>query len=287
MIVRVGQNDESVHEAIRKVAERFGLEVDGVDTGMAEVGFPVLGSGDWVTTARKAKVAILAEDPIEGYSFGWAWYTLDQQYQIPVTVLRVGSIADTPLDDYNVLIVPSASSAALATRLAEGGVERVKRWVRDGGTLIALGSATDFVREGFELALRSWYELEENEDAQRFTIPGTIFSVELNKYNWLTAGYDAPTLPVLVDSDRIYLMPKGPPSSQQRAVARYSTDGLRVSGYAWPESLDRMPGAVFAYEERVGSGRVIAFTEDLNFRAYWRGANRLFLNAVVLGPSSP
>ncbi len=287
VIVRVGQNDESVHEAVRQVAERFHLRVDGANTGLAEMGFPVLGSGDWMTTARKAKVALLAEDPIRGYSFGWAWYTLDQQYQIPVTVLRVGSIADTPLDDYNVLIVPSAGNEALAERLGEDGVERIEDWVRDGGTLIALGSATDFVREQFELGLRSWYDLEENEDAQRFTVPGAIFSVDLNEFNWMTAGYDALHLPVLITSSRIYLMPEGPPSSRQRDVARYSSDTLKLAGHAWPESLERMQEAVFAYEERVGGGRVIAFTEDVNFRAYWRGVNRLFLNAVVLGPSSP
>jgi hypothetical protein len=44
---------------------------------------------------------------------------------------------------------------------------------------------------------------------------------------------------------------------------------------------------VFAYEERVDRGRVIAFAEDVNYRAYFRGANRLFLNAVILGPSAP
>lgn len=48
-----------------------------------------------------------------------------------------------------------------------------------------------------------------------------------------------------------------------------------------------LPGAVFAYEQRAGRGRVIALAEDPNFRAYLRGANRLFLNAVVLGPSGP
>ena len=37
----------------------------------------------------------------------------------------------------------------------------------------------------------------------------------------------------------------------------------------------------------VDRGRVVVFTEDPNFRAYWRGAQRLFLNAVVLGPSAP
>ncbi len=288
VIVRVGQNDDSVHDAVRKVAERFHLEVRGVDSGLAETGFPVLGSGDWVTTARKAEIALLAEDPIQGYSFGWAWFTLDRQYEIPVTVLRVNSIADTPLDRYNVLIVPSANGSALASRLGEQGMERLKNWVRDGGTLVVIGSATEFAREELELiALRSWHDLEENKEVQRFTVPGAIFRVELNEYNWLTAGYDEKELPVLVNSNRIYLMPEGPPSSRQRAVAVYATDGLKLSGHAWPESLERMPDAVFAYEERVGSGRVIAFAEDLNFRAYWRGANRLFLNAVVLGPSSP
>jgi hypothetical protein len=32
---------------------------------------------------------------------------------------------------------------------------------------------------------------------------------------------------------------------------------------------------------------VIAFAEDPNFRGYWRGADRLFLNAVVFGPNAP
>jgi hypothetical protein len=82
-------------------------------------------------------------------------------------------------------------------------------------------------------------------------------------------------------------MPEGPPSTRQRAAGRYASSGLRLSGHAWPETLERLPNAVFAYEERVGAGRVIAFAEDPNFRAFWRGANRLFLNAVILGPSAP
>jgi hypothetical protein len=137
------------------------------------------------------------------------------------------------------------------------------------------------------IELRSWYDEEENEDAQSFTVPGAIFNVGLNAHNWLSAGYNVKALPVLVTSSRIYSMPDGPPSSQQRAVARYASDATRLSGHAWPESLERMPGTVFAYEERAGSGRVIAFTEDVNFRAYCRGANRLFLNAVIVGPSAP
>ena len=287
VIVRLGQNDESVHEAIRTVAERYGIEVRGTDTGLSEPGFPTLGSGDATFMVKTPKIALLAEGPISGYSFGWAWYTLDRQYEIPVTVLRAGSLDDARLDRFNVLVVPS-SRGSFQTELGDDGMERLEEWVRSGGTLVTIGSSAELARSQLELiSLRSWYDLEENEDARRFGVPGAIFDAELNEHNWLTAGYDVKNLPVLVNSSRIYLMPEGPPSSRQRAVARYAAENMKISGHAWPESLERLPGAVYAYEERVGDGRVIVFAEDLNFRAFSRGANRLFLNAVVVGPSAP
>ncbi|NIR42787.1 MAG: hypothetical protein GWN99_02835 [Gemmatimonadetes bacterium] len=287
VIVRLGQNDESVHEAIAAIAERYGLEVRGTESGYSEPGFPTLGSGDATFMVERPEIAILGENPISGYSFGWAWYTLDRQYGIPVTVLRTSSVGDTPLDEYNVIIVPS-TFGPLANALGDDGVERLKTWVRDGGTLITIGSATEFARRGLELiSLRSWYELEENEEAQRFGVPGAIVETELNDHVWMTAGYAGDRLPVLLNSSTIYLMPEGPPSSRVRAVATYSTPDPLLSGHAWSETLERVPGAVYAYEERVGSGRVIAFAEDLNFRAYCRGLNRLFLNAAVVGPSAP
>jgi hypothetical protein len=110
---------------------------------------------------------------------------------------------------------------------------------------------------------------------------------ELDPEAWLAAGTSA-ELPILARSARIYLPPAGPADSDRRVVARYAPkDRLRLSGHLWPESQDRLPGAVFLYEERVGAGRVITFAEDPSFRAYWRGSDRLFLNAVVLGPSAP
>ncbi len=282
VIVRVGQNDESVHEAVREVAERFRLTVRGTDTGLADPGFPVLGSAYSVTKAHEPKIAILAEGPISGYSFGSTWYTLDQQYEIPITVMRVGSVSNRNLDRFNVIIVPSVSGEALRRELADSGVERLTQWIRDGGTLVTLASATDFARDLELIDLRSWYDLEENEDAQRFNVPGAIFTANLNEHHWMSAGFEAMELPVLVNSSRIYLPPEGPPSSSRTVIATY---GPKIAGHAWPETLERLGGAVFAYEQNVGGGRVIAFAEDINFRAFWRGANRLLLNAVILGPS--
>jgi hypothetical protein len=187
------------------------------------------------------------------------------------------------------LIIPEiGDSAAVARLIGQPGLERIGRWVREGGTLVTVGSGAEVARKNLNLIkLRSWYELKDNEKKQRFSVPGAIMRVTLDPARWLSAGYER-ELPVLVNSDRIYLPPDEPPSAGRRVVARYGAKGaLRISGHAWPETLDRLPEAVYAYEERVGQGRVIAFAEDVNFRAYFRGANRLFLNAVILGPSAP
>lgn len=155
------------------------------------------------------------------------------------------------------------------------------------------------------LHLRSWYEEagggeradpegEEGEERAEesgaelyeFGVPGAFFRAGLSPDHWLSAGAGS-ELPVLVGSSRIYLAPEGPPDARRRTVGTYAGTEPLLAGHAWPETLERIPGAVFLYEERVGDGRIIAFAEDPGFRGYWRGADRLFLNAVVLGPSAP
>jgi hypothetical protein len=288
VIVRRGQNGPEVDQAVRTLAARYDLLVMAAQTGLSDSGYPALGSGDRTFNVMPPEIAILAEAPVFGYSFGWAWYTLDRQYEIPVTVLRTGSVA-SDLSRFNVIVVPSVSGAALASTIGNAGIERLQQWIRDGGTLVTIGSATEFARNQLDmLALRSWYETDDGENAKQFDVPGAFLRADLDPDYWLSAGYDGGEIPVLVDSDRLYLPPDGPLTSRRRVIARYAESvTATLSGHAWPETLERIQGAVFLYEERVGAGRIIAFAEDPNYRGYWRGANRLFLNAVVLGPSAP
>ena len=58
-----------------------------------------------------------------------------------------------------------------------------------------------------------------------------------------------------------------------------------VSGFAWPESLERVKGSAYVLREPVGDGSVITFADEPNYRMFWRGTLPLFLNSVLYSPS--
>lgn len=291
LVFRVGQNPDSLQHTLREMAERYRLDVSTVDTGFADTGFLSLGSGETLLVAEP-DIAIVADDPVNGYSFGWAWHTLDYVYDIPTTIVNNGSLGSMSLERFTTIVLPQVNNvSAFVSNLGEGGVERLQRWVREGGTLVNIGQSADIARDALSLTdLESYYDVDEGEEEpRRFSVPGAFFSTTVDTHYWLTAGYEG-NFPVLINSANVYRAPeREAPSAARRLSVSVADEGASplISGHAWPESLERLPGAAIAYEQLVGSGRVISLTEDVNFRGYWRGADRLFLNAVILGPTAP
>ena len=68
-------------------------------------------------------------------------------------------------------------------------------------------------------------------------------------------------------------------------VARFAKeDELRVSGLLWPEARERWAETVFVSREGYENGQIILFATDPNFRGYFHNTERMFLNALFLGP---
>jgi len=59
---------------------------------------------------------------------------------------------------------------------------------------------------------------------------------------------------------------------------------LRLSGLLWPEAKERLADSAYVTIESVGRGQVILFAFDPTFRTWLAGSERLFINAVLLGP---
>jgi hypothetical protein len=115
-------------------------------------------------------------------------------------------------------------------------------------------------------------------------VPGAIVRVMADTLSLLTAGIDEREFAALVFSDRVYTTPKD--FRPGEIVLKFAPlKSLRIAGYVWPEVPERLAESPFLWTERLGRGRVIAFTGDPNFRDMWRGMYPLFANAVMLGGS--
>jgi hypothetical protein len=56
-----------------------------------------------------------------------------------------------------------------------------------------------------------------------------------------------------------------------------------ASGYIHPSNLEQIKNSGAIRVSGVGRGRVIGFVDNPNFRGFWFGTNKLFMNAIFFG----
>ena len=123
-------------------------------------------------------------------------------------------------------------------------------------------------------------KLAELDKRQRSFQPrGAFLNLTLDTEHWLTAGMGA-QVPALLYSSYAYLSKK-----PVETVGRFSdAHNLRLSGLLWPEARERWQKTAYLTRESLGSGQIILFADEPNFRSYTYGTARLLINAMLLGP---
>ena len=91
-------------------------------------------------------------------------------------------------------------------------------------------------------------------------------------------GYHEWRLPVFCNRELV-LAPSSDPYS---TPVVYTAEPL-LNGSASSENLERIAGSASVTVEERGAGRIIYMVDNPNFRGFWYGTNRLFLNAVFFG----
>jgi hypothetical protein len=120
---------------------------------------------------------------------------------------------------------------------------------------------------------------EADERGKLFMPRGAILRVELDTEHWLSFGVGE-KVPVLVYSSDAF-MAKEP----VQTAGRFAKPGkLRLGGLLWPEARARWAQTAYLTREPKGKGQVILFASQPNFRGYFNGAERLLVNAFLLGP---
>ena len=309
LVIKLRENKPELHDKLVQLADEYGVDFIPTDTSWTEEGIS-LGSGN-VVYLKKPKVVMLYNTPAATLSYGWLAYLFEQEYGLEFTAVSHSFLRSGDVNDYNVIILPSGSGGDYDRYIGKDGVNHLKQWVSDGGTLIALKSASAFLtREEFGMTSstlindlrkietrdeedkkKSGKEEKKNEKTEEkegpvpyeyrpFRVPGAIVKAKLDQNHFLTYGYGE-SLNVLVDSEYLFS-----PSKRGWNVATYCEEKeLHVSGFIFEEMHKALPGQVYLIDEPTGRGHVILYADDPSFRAYWDGLGRLFLNSILFGPS--
>ena len=286
IIIPVAQRDaastvtpEQVRALIDRVVAEDHVIVHGADTGLTPSGGDLGGPTSPVLV--KPEVALLSGPGTRAYEVGETWHLLNERFGIPVSLVDADGFAGLDLNRYTTLVMAMGSYD-----LDTEDVNRLKVWVREGGTLIAWKNAARWLisKELIDESMRTTppdttdlpYELvSTTRGAQR--IGGAIFAAELDTTHPLAFGYGG--LTPLFRNHEIFLEPSATPGA---TVARYTSSPL-LSGYISPKRHAELADTAALIARRQGDGAVVLFADNPNFRAFWYGTNGLFLNAVFFG----
>ena len=268
LVVRVNRNPESIHNRIKELAQKHGVDVTSVSNLLVEAGID-LGSNN-INTLNKPEIALMTESPVSSGSYGVIHYLFEREFGLPFTRLNARNLSN--LNGYNVVILPSGNYSSV---LNENQLDSFKEWIRAGGTVVAVSGATSWLRQA------GISQVKLSTERPRRT-PGAIVRVNINPQSFLSYGVPD-SVAALVRSSSLYLPFE---DDESKNVGRFASfKDLKLSGFIWPKAEELLAEKGWLFMERYGRGKLILFTEDPNFRASYDGLNKLFLNAILLGPS--
>ena len=206
-----------------------------------------------------------------------------------------GPLTETRPHEPRVLILPSLTADQIINGnrgdefppecrggIGDEGSAALDRWVRAGGTLIAIKDATALPIMLFKLPIKN--ALSSLPEGRRLTIPGAILRVDLDRSHEIT-GYLAPWAPAMFDGGKAFEPDPTPEldhSLKPAVVGQWApAEALRLAGHA--DGLDLIAGKAAVVQCDVGEGQVILFGFSPHFRCQTRGTFPLLESAVWSG----
>ena len=277
-------DSEKLFEVVKSTQEKFSVPVFSTDTGYSSAGID-LGS-NYFRINKKVNVAMLIGDGVSSYEAGEVWHLLDTRVHIPLTKIRLNQFNRTSLDKYTTLVMVSGTY----NQISEQGIKKIKDWVGKGNTLITIGSASSWAIKK-EIVKESLVETKKDTifsrkryiDAREYSgrerIGGSILKADLDLTHPLAFGYRDQSIPVYKNNNVFLNKSK----SHYSSVAIYSKQP-HIDGYVSKKNIEEnLKGSASLVVSKLGSGRVILFADNPNFRGTWYGTNKLFLNGIFYG----
>jgi len=286
LVTRAYQNSDwnDVRSLLAELADENHIRVHTISSGLTPSTGMDIGSRS-IDPVKLPEVMVVIGPGTHFQETGEAWYYLDRHVNLPVSLVETSRLSRVDLNRYSHIIMLNGSYNNLGDNVTRG----IQQWVRRGGTLIGqkggarwmaqndlLGAevvSRDTFREQFPSEGLSYGDRSDFFAKQR--IAGAIFNANIDLSHPLAVGYPREQLPVFKDSTMAFEVNEAPFVD----VARYADEPL-LSGYTSEENRSVLAGKSAIVAHRLGSGRVVGFADNVNFRGFFWGTSKLMSNAI-------
>jgi Zinc carboxypeptidase len=279
-------NPDGLADQLAALLRDGGLTARAVASSYAVSGLS-LGSNA-MPSVRQPRIGLISGEGVDPTSFGFLWFLLDREVGLAYDRIDLDRLRPAAMSDFDVLILPSGSYEEHIGEKTRGALDA---WIKSGGELVAVGGDTaHWLHEHEMTSWKPWKAPEADEESEGsqekalaerdIATPGAILATHLSPQHPLAIGLPS-SPPVLVEGSAV-LLPSGDP---RRDVLVAASQDPVIAGFAWPEARQRLAGSLLVGAEARGSGSVVLFVQEPDFRLFWRGTMPLLLNAVMYGPA--
>jgi len=166
---------------------------------------------------------------------------------------------------------------------------QLRRFLEDGGTIVAIGSATGISEQlglplGNHLSEHLADGTERGLSREKYYVPGSIVQVTVDTSNPLAYGLPE-KLDVFYSNNPVFRFEPDAALKGLKPVAWFATEQPLRSGWAWGQAY--LKGGLAAVEAPVGKGKVYLFGPEITFRAQPHGAFKFLFNGMYLAGATP
>lgn len=215
---------------------------------------------------------------------GWTRFLFDK-FQVPYQTVVDTDVRQGNLNSrFDVLVLPQQSAQNILDGnrarsypdqyvggMGDSGTSQLRTFVSNGGTLIALDSASDFVIQKMGIAVTN---VLQGLKSSEFYCPGTLLSGEADITHPIAYGMSR-NFSAMFDNSRAFETRLG------KVVARYSDQEPFQSG--WLIGPQHVAGKAAVVELQYGKGKIILMGFRTQFRAWTDGSFKLLFNALFYG----